>query len=261
MPRKGAKNAKQEILICAFCAFLRRFVLMKVILLDIEGTTTPIDFVHKTLFPFARNQMREFVRSNIFEIQDEVAQLRAEHAEDYTNGLYLEIFDEGEDDSVSAYLQFLIDVDRKSTPLKLIQGKIWQNGYESGELASEIFEDVPKALKHWKEQGKTIAIYSSGSVLAQKLIFKYSNQGDLTSFIDRYFDTKVGHKREGESYASIASALNLAPENILFISDVVEELAAGESAGFQTLLSVRPGNLPVSSNSGHRIIHTFDEAV
>ena len=230
---------------------------MKVILLDIEGTTTPIDFVHKTLFPFARDQMREFVHFNILEIQDEIASLRVEHAEDYANGSYLEIFDERDDDSVSAYLQFLIDVDRKSTPLKSIQGKIWQKGYESGELVSEIFDDVPKALKRWKEQGKTIAIYSSGSILAQKLIFKYSNHGDLTPFIDKYFDTNVGHKRETESYTKIAAELGKAAGDTVFVSDIAEELAAARVAGIHTVLSVRKGSADISGETRHPSINTF----
>lgn len=231
--------------------------MVKAILLDIEGTTTPIDFVNKTLFPFARDQMREFVRSNILEIRDEIAQLRAEDAEDRAKGLFREIFDENGDDSVSSYLQFLIDVDRKSTPLKSIQGKIWQKGYESGELVSQIFDDVPKALKRWKEQRKTIAIYSSGSVLAQKLIFRYSNHGDLTPFIDRYFDTNIGHKRETESYRKIAAELGHPARDMIFVSDIAEELDAAGAAGIQTVLSVRKGNTNTGGETRHPAIDTF----
>ncbi len=233
---------------------------MKAILLDIEGTTTPIDFVHKILFPFARNRMRDFVRSHGLEIQPEIAQLRGEHAEDYNKGAYREIFDESHDDSVSAYLQFLIDIDRKSTPLKSIQGKIWQEGYESGELVSQVFEDVPEALKKWRNDGKRIAIYSSGSILAQKLIFKYSNHGDLTPFIDSYFDTNIGHKREAESYRKIAGELAELPDSIFFISDIIEELDAARGTGFRTALAVRKGNPEITITS-HDLIKNFDELI
>src|SRR6185369_6275673 len=144
---------------------------MKAVLLDIEGTTTPIDFVHKTLFPFAKEKIGEFVAANFDEIGTEIEQLKAEYRKDFTEQLYGRDFQEDSPESVADYLKFLIDVDRKSTPLKSLQGKIWQAGYESGELESEIFPDVPRAFDRWKEQGKTIAIFSSGSVLAQKLIF------------------------------------------------------------------------------------------
>ncbi len=232
---------------------------MRAVLLDIEGTTTPIDFVHKTLFPFARAQMRDFVRGNSLEIQAEIAQLRGEHADDFGNGDYREIFDESYHDSVGAYLQFLIDIDRKSTPLKSIQGKIWQKGYESGSLVSEIFDDVPAALKLWKSENKTVAIYSSGSVLAQKLIFKYSDHGDLTPLIDHYFDTNIGRKLETESFRKIALELRHEPENIVFVSDIVEELDAARAARMQTVLSIRNGNSVIKDRHTHASIQTFDE--
>ena len=171
----------------------------KCILLDIEGTTTPIDFVHKTLFPFAKEKMSEFVSTNFLKIEAEIEQLRVEYQSDFTNQIYGRNFDSGSPQSVAEYLMFLIEVDRKSTPLKALQGEIWQHGYESGELKSEMFPDVADALKRWYSEGKTIAIYSSGSVLAQKLIFKYSKAGDLSEFISAYFDTNVGHKRENKA--------------------------------------------------------------
>lgn len=230
---------------------------MNAILLDIEGTTTPIDFVHKVLFPYSRDKVRAFVRERSLEIQPEIAQLRGEHAEDHASGDYREIFDESYHDSVSAYLKFLIDIDRKSPPLKSIQGKIWQRGYEAGELVSQIYEDVPPALKKWKGEGKTVSIYSSGSVLAQKLIFKYSDHGDLTEFIDSYFDTAAGHKREPESYRRIAGELRLSPKDILFFSDIVEELDAARISRLRTVLVDRQGSL--SNSGGHQVIGSFDE--
>ncbi|MBC7898557.1 MAG: acireductone synthase [Saprospiraceae bacterium] len=232
---------------------------MQAILLDIEGTTTPIDFVHKVLFPFARNKVREFVRSHSLEIQPEIAQLRGEHAEDYKNGDYREIFDESYDVSVSAYLRFLIDIDRKSTPLKSIQGKIWQTGYESGELVSQVFDDVPIAFERWSNAGKLVAIYSSGSILAQQLIFKYSNHGDLTRWIAQYFDTGIGHKRETDSYRNISDTLELKSEDIVFVSDIAEELDAARDAGIRTALIIRKGNAEFDGEPGHRRIVSFDE--
>lgn len=229
---------------------------MKAILLDIEGTTTPIDFVHKTLFPYARKKIGDHVRENFAGISDEVAQLKDEHEKD---NAYEAGFDGASAESVANYLKFLIDVDRKSTPLKSLQGKIWQQGYENGELQGEVFADVPAAFQRWQDEKKKIAIYSSGSVLAQKLIFGYSDKGDLTEFITDYFDTTTGAKRDAESYKKIAEALNFPPADILFISDIPAELDAARSAGLSTALSLREGNGELTEEPTHRIIQTFDE--
>jgi enolase-phosphatase E1 len=238
--------------------------MIKAILLDIEGTTTPIDFVHQRLFPFAFEKIGEYLEKNFDSIQAELSRLRAEHARDVENGSDVPPLDEASREkaikSLTNYLHFLIGIDRKSTPLKSLQGKIWQAGYESGELVSEIYDDVPRAFERWKSQAKTIAIYSSGSVLAQKLLFKFTNHGDLTSFISGYFDTNIGHKREAESYRKIASAQSFPHvENFLFVSDVEAELDAAGEAGMQTVLSARPGNAPLSSAPKHKIVHSFDE--
>lgn len=231
----------------------------KAILLDIEGTTTPIDFVHKTLFPFAKAKISEFVEANFNEISTEIAQLNTEYRKDFTEQIYGRDFKDDSPESVTNYLKFLIKVDRKSTPLKSLQGKIWQKGYESGELESEMFEDVPRAFERWKSQNKTIAIYSSGSILAQKLIFKYSNFGDLSGFISDYFDTNIGHKRETESYVKIALALNHPPKRVAFVSDVTAELDAARNAGMQTSLIVRKGNGSIKNKNDYEIIYDFDE--
>lgn len=232
---------------------------MKAILLDIEGTTTPIDFVHKTLFPFAKAKIDAFVEAHFDEIGAEIEQLKIEYRKDFTEQIYGRDFRADSPESVANYLKFLIDIDRKSTPLKSLQGRIWQAGYESGELRSEMFADVPRAFERWQEQGKTIAIYSSGSVLAQKLIFKYSNSGDLSGFISDYFDTNIGYKREAESYVRIAAALNHPPKRVLFVSDVIAELDAAQNAGMQTTLSVRRGNGQISEDFQHRSVNSFDE--
>lgn len=230
--------------------------MIKAILLDIEGTTTPIDFVYQTLFPFARRQMREFLTNNFAAIQTEISQLKEEHARETAKPPKLNETAE----SFADYLLWLMDEDRKSTPLKSLQGKIWEKGYESGELKSVVFADVVRAFERWKAEEKTIAIYSSGSVLAQKLLFKYTNHDDLTHFISNYFDTQTGAKSDSESYLKIVSALRFAPaETLAFVSDVSEELDAAEVAGFQTFLAIRQGNKPINHQINHQPIHSFDE--
>lgn len=229
---------------------------MTAYLLDIEGTTTPVDFVHKVLFPFAKRRIGQFVQDNFGEIGEEIEQLTAEHVSDSAYGKDLDVRSPG---SVAAYLSYMIDIDRKSTPLKSIQGKIWQAGYESGELRSRIFVDVPSAFERWTAAGKTIAIYSSGSILAQIDLFKYTDHGDLTSFISNYFDTNIGGKKKADSYRKIAEELDHEPENLLFVSDISAELDAARTSGLQTALSIRPGNAQLDEDPVHRIIQSFDE--
>ena len=230
--------------------------MINAILLDIEGTTTPIDFVHQTLFPYAKANIGDYVRENFTQISDEISQLQIEHQNEQ---IYTENFDKTSPESVANYLKFLIEVDRKSTPLKSLQGNVWKRGYESNELKSIMFDDVPQAFKRWKNAGKTIAIYSSGSVLAQKLIFKYSNHGDLTPFISNRFDTNIGGKRDAESYHKIANLMSFPPVEILFVSDILQELNAAKSANFQTTLSIRAGNSTIIEPHSHKIIYSFDE--
>lgn len=228
----------------------------KAILLDIEGTTTPIDFVHKTLFPFAKERIGDFVRENFVAVAPEISQLGAEHTADSE---YSADLDANSPESVAAYLEFLIDRDRKSTPLKSLQGKIWKEGYEKAALKSVVFDDVPRALERWKSEGKTIAIYSSGSVLAQRLLFRHTNHGDLTALIDTYFDTNIGGKKEKESYQKIARELGLEPSEILFVSDVAAELKAAREAGMQTAFSMREGNAAVTDKIDHSAVNNFDD--
>ena len=236
--------------------------MVQAILLDIEGTTTPIDFVHNTLFSYAKEKMSEFVRQNFGEIQTEIEQLKNEYKNDFTNQIYGRDFSEDVPETVAEYLRFLVDADRKSTPLKSLQGKIWQQGYETGELVSEVFDDVPTAFERWQSEQKMIAIYSSGSRLAQQLLFKYTNRGDLTGFIAEYFDTHIGRKGDSESYRRIASMESFPQvENFLFISDSEAELDAAREAGMDTLLAIRPGNAPLAESPKQRFIRSFDEIV
>jgi enolase-phosphatase E1 len=236
---------------------------LKCVLLDIEGTTTPIDFVFKTLFPFARARMKEYLTRSwaSAELQADIAQLRVEQAADSAQGLNPPAL-VGESsaeqiESAVAYIHWLMDRDRKSTPLKAIQGRIWQEGYLAGELLSEVFDDVPLAFARWREQNRLICIYSSGSALAQKLLFAHTNAGDFTGYISRYFDTTIGHKTDASSYRRIADELRLAPTEVVFISDAPAELDAADEAGMRTILAVRPGNRPIESQVWYLVSSDF----
>jgi enolase-phosphatase E1 len=237
---------------------------VSVILLDIEGTTTPIDFVYRTLFPYARARVMSYLAEHLSDeqTQADIAALRDEYAEDVKRKLEPPpLRDQSETtllESITAYVHWLMDQDRKSTPLKSLQGRIWEAGYRAGELHSQVFDDVPGALARLREQQKEICIYSSGSVLAQRLLFAHTEAGDLTPLIRDYFDTRIGAKREAESYQRIAHSLSRVPSEIVFISDVVAELDAARSADFQTLLCIRPGN-HTQPDSSHTAIRTFDE--
>jgi enolase-phosphatase E1 len=234
------------------------------VLLDIEGTTTPISFVHDVLFAFARAHLRDFLSENVTsaEVLGDLERLREEHAIDVTEGLNPPALVGGHQTaalgSVVEYLNWLIDRDRKSPALKSLQGKIWREGYLDGSLNSELFSDVRPALDRWHEAGLMICIFSSGSRLAQQLLFAHTNVGDVTHFISHYFDTSVGKKTEVASYRRIADELNLLPAEILFISDVVAELDAARTAGMKTLLCIRPGNAPLASDAQHESIQSFE---
>ena len=238
---------------------------VSVLLLDIEGTTTPIDFVYNILFPYAREHVKPYLedRPASTELQADIRELLQENSDDMRHGLDPPLINGPAErvspDEVVAYVHWLMERDRKTTPLKALQGKIWDEGYRKGELRSQVFEDVPRALKRWREQGKTICIYSSGSVLAQKLLFANTEAGDLTPFISGYFDTNIGAKKEPQSYRRIASELKLQSFAVLFVSDVTAELDAAATAGCETQLCVRPGNHPQSPAASHTIINTFDE--
>src|SRR5687768_8679917 len=227
---------------------------MRAILLDIEGTTTPIAFVHEVLFSYARTHAKDFLTANFDseEVQKDIALLREEHAEDVRNN-------RNPPPLVEDYVEWLIALDRKSTGLKSLQGKIWRKGYLEGSLKSQVYPDVAPAMKRWHEAGLSINIFSSGSMLAQQLLFAHTEAGDLTKFIDKYFDTNVGKKAEADSYRRIAAALSLPANEIVFISDVVSELGAANEAGMETLLSLRPGNPAQHSPERFKTIRNFDE--
>lgn len=230
----------------------------RAILLDIEGTTTPIAFVHDVLFPYARHHVREFLTTHFDtdEVRADIALLREEHAVEVEQ---LPAFDESSVDSIATYVEWLIARDRKSTALKSLQGKIWRQGYLDGSLKSQVYADVAPAMERWRARGLSVNIFSSGSVLAQKLLFAHTNAGDLTKFIDHYFDTNVGKKSDVESYRRIAEKMKLTTEEVLFVSDVVSELEAASGAGMSVLLSVRPGNPRQDNVERYRVVDSFGE--
>jgi enolase-phosphatase E1 len=234
-------------------------------LLDIEGTTSPITFVYDVLFPYARKHMLDYVTRHSAnpELQEDLALLVQENQKEQSKNTPLVRSNSttAEADflrSSVTYLLWLMDQDRKSTALKSIQGKIWAAGYEQGELQSEVFPDVPPALERWSRVAR-VAIYSSGSVAAQKDLFTYTRYGNLTPYIEAYFDTHIGAKAETGSYTKIAAEMGVLPANILFISDALKEVDAANRAGLATLLSMRPGNPAVQIPEGQPSIRSFAE--
>jgi len=225
------------------------------VLLDIEGTTTPVDFVYRVLFPYSRTRVLAFLERHGSQpdVAADVAGLRAEHERDRATGRNPPPWSDG----AAVYARWLMDQDRKLTPLKALQGRIWEEGFTSGELRGQVYPDVPGALGRWTAAGRKVAIFSSGSVLAQKLLFANSDHGDLTPLLSGYFDTTTGAKGDAESYRRIAQALGETPGAGLFVSDVVAELDAARDAGFATALAVRTPPGPAAN--GHRRVVSFDE--
>jgi len=215
---------------------------IRAVLLDIEGTTTPIAFVHERLFSYAREHVRAFLTQTAktdTEVRQVLDDLRAEYVSDRQRGESLPPWPDGSDsataiaDAAGAYVHWLIDRDRKSGPLKALQGRIWAQGYADGTLKGDVYPDVPTALQRWTAAGVRVGIFSSGSVLAQQLLFKHSTAGDLTPYLSWYFDTAVGPKRDPQSYRRIALQIDLSPGCILFLSDTPEEVAAARAADFR----------------------------
>lgn len=226
---------------------------VKAVLLDIEGTTTPLSFVMEVLFPYARKHLREHLERHQMSAEHRVMidRLRDEYRIDSSGGENVPPW------SAVGYCEWLMDRDRKSTALKAIQGKIWEEGYAHGELIGEVYDDVPVAFEKWQAERVPIGIFSSGSVLAQQLLFRHSTAGDLTRHLRWYFDTTTGAKTEAESYRRIAAAMNIEAGDVVFVSDVTRELDAARNAGMQTRLAMRPGNAPVASPNGHAVIRTL----
>lgn len=223
---------------------------ISVVVLDIEGTTTPAAFVYDVLFPFAREHVAEYLarEQNSDRCRQAIALLREEQTADGHSG------------DLAAYVHWLMDRDRKSPALKMLQGLIWEAGYRSGALKGLVYPDVPPAFERWRAHDRKIYIYSSGSVLAQQLLFATTQAGDLTTVLSGYFDTAVGPKTSPESYRVIIGRIGVPPFKALFVSDVVAELDAALEVGFRTALCVRAVGSRAAANV-HPLVHTFDDIV
>lgn len=220
--------------------------MIKAIVTDIEGTTSSISFVHEVLFPYARERMAGFLRAHGEEPQV-AAQIDAVRDE---AGSELGL------DGVIGQLIAWIDADRKITPLKALQGMIWEAGFRNGDFAGHVYEDAVRHLKGWHAQGIPLYVFSSGSVQAQRLLFGHSDAGDLTPLFSGFYDTRIGAKREASAYTAIAADIGLPPADILFLSDIEGELDAARDAGMQTLWLVRDG--APDAATGHRQVSDFD---
>jgi len=228
-------------------------VTQRAVLTDIEGTTSSISFVKDVLFPYARRQLPAFVRQHGAE--PEVRRWLDATAVD-AGGIC-------NDDTLIETLQGWIDSDYKHTALKALQGMIWAAGYDSGDYAAHIYPDAARALRRWHGQGHALYVFSSGSVPAQKLLFGHTTDGDLTPLFSGYFDTEIGGKRAADSYRRILEAIDRPAADVIFLSDVVEELDAARIAGLDTVLLDRIEDYPQPRDAdaahGHRRAVSFDQ--
>lgn len=224
--------------------------MIQFVLLDIEGTTTDIQFVHKVLFPYSQQYLKPFVQENQDnpEVQEALAQVQETVLQEEDKSITT--------DEALRYLMHWIVSDRKHGALKTLQGLIWDEGFRTEAFKGHVYPDVPNAFEQWKAMGLKIGIYSSGSVHAQKLLFGYSEFGDLTPNFSAHFDTVIGGKKEMAAYQNIISALKLSPSEILFVSDVPDELVAAKEAGLNVLHSLRPGIQP---DSRFEAVKSFDD--
>ncbi len=236
------------------------------VLLDIEGTTSSISFVYDVMFPFARKHFAGYLEKHwdTEAVQDAVSMLRQDDAQWNAPETVLSEFgeDHGPDlfrTGVVKCLLRLMDNDVKATGLKKMQGLVWQEGFTSGEMVAHVYDDVRPAIEAWKAAGKDVRIYSSGSVHAQKLFFEHSVAGDMLPLFSGHYDTTTGSKKEADSYRKIAEAFGLTASEILFVSDITDELDAATEAGMQTALSIRPGNKPIENTSRYRAVESFSE--
>ena len=219
------------------------------ILTDIEGTTTSVSFVYDTLFPY--------FRKNIGLLKAMLDNQVVQHAFKQTVELSLSLENKKlntVDDIINTLYRWSKE-DRKLTPLKTLQGIIWKNGYESGAIKGHVYDEVKDCLNKWKDERIALGVFSSGSIEAQKLLFGFSDYGDLTKFFSNYFDTNTGGKRESTTYERIAETLEITPNSILFLSDIKEELLAAKDAGMQTVQLLRESKTAEWENA----VHNFNE--
>lgn len=222
--------------------------MIKSIVTDIEGTTSSLSFVKDVLFPYARERMGEFIRQRAKDlaVQRELEEVRRISGKKLT------------DDEVIGQLIHWIDEDRKITPLKSLQGMIWADGYRQGAFKGHVYDDAVRRLQKWRRQGISLYVFSSGSVQAQKLLFAHTEYGDLTPLFSGYFDTTIGNKRETGAYKKISEEIGSPAGEILFLSDITEELDAARGAGMQTFLLKRDEKTYIRKTA-HRQAQDFDE--
>jgi enolase-phosphatase E1 len=230
------------------------------VLVDIEGTTTPVAFVYDVLFPYARRNVRAFLERRGDEpvVRADLEALRREHAAERPDGERPPTWGESDEplEAATAYVSWLMERDRKSTALKALQGRIWEEGFRSGELRSEVYDDVPAAFRRWHARGQGPWIFSSGSMLAQRLLFAHTRAGDLTPLIRGYFDTTTGAKKDAATYGRIATLIGAPASTVLFVSDTPAELDAARAADLQTAWCVREGE--PAHPTPHRMVRSFD---
>jgi len=230
--------------------------MIRAIVTDIEGTTSSIHFVKEVLFPYAARVLPDFIRANA-ERADVREQLNAAAREGGVDSKNI--------DAIVALLLQWIREDKKVTPLKALQGMVWEAGYRNGDYRAHVYDDAVVELKKWHDGGLPLYVYSSGSIHAQKQFFGFSEAGDLTRLFSDYFDTTSGPKREAQSYSTIADAIGIEPSALLFLSDIVEELDAARAAGFKTCWLVRSQDTTATpaqlQNSVHPVATVFSQIV
>lgn len=219
---------------------------VRAIVTDIEGTTSSLAFVKDVLFPYARRSIPAFVQEHAAQLSGIAGEVRAAVGKD---SLSMQ-------EMIGILLQWM-DEDRKITPLKSLQGMVWREGYESGQLRSHIYEDAVRGLRHWHAAGLLLYVYSSGSIPAQKLLFAHTPYGDLTPLFSGYFDTTTGSKLEAPSYDKIVRALTLPAHSVVFLSDHIGETGAAAAAGMQTVLLARDSHTTAAADV--RVARTFDD--
>lgn len=234
--------------------------MIKAIVTDIEGTTSSISFVHDVLFPYAKKGMSDYIRN--IDLLD--SNERQEASAQLDEVARLSAISRDDQEALINQLLLWIDEDKKATPLKVLQGLIWKQGYQSGAFLGHVYKDAADGLKHWHDQGIALYVYSSGSVNAQKLIFGHTEYGDLTTLFTGYFDTQVGGKRDVASYQHIIDELGVSAEEILFLSDIEEELDAAFKANMQTCWLIRKNDSMMSINEAakkYQVARNFGEIV
>ena len=231
---------------------------IKLILTDIEGTTSSISFVKDVLFPYAAKHLPAYVKQHI---EDDVVKTALQQTAELAGADGIEIDVKNTDQLIKQLLAWITE-DRKATPLKTLQGLIWKTGYENGDYQAHMYPDATEYLKKWHSEGMPIYVYSSGSANAQKLFFGYSQDGDLLPLFSGHFDTLMGGKRETQSYLNILAELqkthaDLNAKDVLFLSDIKEELDAAREVGMQTVWLLREDEIPADTE--HKAVKSFEE--